>query len=167
MSHPTENHSCCCHNTTPEKKPEPAISQVKKTSHSLPSILMSIMIAFFPKCPMCWAVYMSMFGSLGLAKLPYLPWLLPVLLTFLAIHLYMLFRKASEKSYLPFVLSLIGALLLVLCRAFFPSEKWLLYIGMASIISGSLLNSFSNNINLSNLQFKKRSKNPTLWQFKN
>lgn len=141
--------SCNCHKQLQEQPADTPLVKIKKTTRSLPSVLMSILIAFFPKCPMCWAVYMSMFGSLGLARLPYLPWLLPVLLLFLAVHLFMLFRKAPQRGYLPFIISLAGALVILFCRSFFPQEKWLLITGMALIISGSLLNSFSGNVRLS------------------
>ena len=106
-------------------------------------MLLSILIAFFPKCPVCWAVYMSMFGSLGLAKLPYMSWLLPVLMAFLGFHLFLLYRKAPQRGYLPFSISLTGAALIIGGRFFFPFEHWLLFTGMALIVSGSLLNSLS------------------------
>src|SRR5262249_51879337 len=31
-------------------------------------------VAFFPKCPVCWAAYLSMFGVAGLQSVPYAPW---------------------------------------------------------------------------------------------
>ena len=159
MSHSGSTSPCCCSNKeqafkVQETKVETPIVKIKKTSRSLPSILMSILIAFFPKCPMCWAVYMSMFGSLGLARLPYMPWLLPVLLVFFAVHLFLLFRKAPQKGYWPFFVSLAGAVIILVGRGFFAGEKWMLITGMCCIISGSLLNSFSSNIRLSNNRFK-------------
>jgi protein SCO1/2 len=36
-------------------------------------------VALFPKCPVCWATYMSMFGIAGLSQLPFPSWLQPVL----------------------------------------------------------------------------------------
>ncbi len=135
--------SCCCDNKAQEPRRDGALVRIKKTSRSLPSIVTSVLIAFFPKCPMCWAVYMSMFGGLGLAKLPYMPWLLPILLVFMAIHLFMLYRKIPQKGYLPFLLSLSGAVVILTGRFLLPQEKWLLLTGMVFIISGSLLNSFS------------------------
>ena len=36
-------------------------------------------VALFPKCPVCWATYMSMFGIAGLSQLPFPSWLPPVL----------------------------------------------------------------------------------------
>lgn len=147
--------SCCCNDNVQEPKAESALSKIKKTSKSLPSILTSVLIAFFPKCPMCWAVYMSTFGSLGLVQLPYMPWLLPVLILFFAIHLFMLYRKIQQKGYLPFLMSLGGAIVILICRSFLPQEKWLLVTGMLMIISGSLLNSFSGKTRMPSNLFKK------------
>lgn len=152
--------SCCCNGQLEQPKPESEISPIKMTSKSLPSILMSVLIAFFPKCPFCWGVYMSTFGSIGLVQLPYMPWLLPVLLLFFAVHLYMLYREIHRKGYLPFLISLGGAAVLLTCRSYLPQEKWLLMAGMVMIISGSLLNSFSGKFQV--FKSKEPSKQPVL-----
>jgi len=144
MDNSTETAKCCCGAVSETTTSKP-LSKTKITVQSASSILLSIVIAFFPKCPLCWAVYMSMFGCLGIANLPYMGWLLPVLLLFLGIHMFMLYKKAARVGYLPFVISLFGALIILFARAFYPYEKWLLISGMAFIISGSLLNSFSGN----------------------
>ena len=135
---------CCCE-VPKQETPVPPWSKAKKTARSAGSMLLSIIIAFFPKCPFCWAIYMSMFGCLGIAKLPYMKWLLPVLLVFLALHLFMLYRKAARIGYIPFGISVFGAVIIIVTRTFFPFQNWLLIIGMVSIMSGSLLNSFTNN----------------------
>ena len=110
--------ACACQATTPippKPPPEAAVlpAAAKQTVRSLRSVLLSVLIAFFPKCPLCWAAYMSMFGSLGLANTPYMGWLLPVLVGVLGIHLYLLAKKIPHKGYGPFGLSLAGALLVV------------------------------------------------------
>jgi hypothetical protein len=115
----------------------------KKSARTVPSILLSILIAFFPKCPVCWAVYMSMFGSLGIAKLPYVPWLLPVLMAFLLFHVVMQYRTIKLKGPLPFSCSVLGATCLLLSRVAFPGTKFLLITGMLFIIAGSLLGTFA------------------------
>lgn len=115
-----------------------------KTARSTPSVILSILIAFFPKCPMCWAVYMSMFGSLGLAKLPYMKWLLPVMMIFLAIHLFFLYKRIRVAGYLPFIISMLGAVFIMSSRAFFPGTQWSLVAGVGMILTGSLLNNFPN-----------------------
>jgi hypothetical protein len=142
MNSHAESITCNCHSHKQENDAEKLFATAGKTTRSLPSVLMSILIAFFPKCPICWAVYMSMLGSIGLAKLPYMPWLFPVLLVLLCFHLFMLYRKATQKGYLPLVLSVAGAAIILTGRSFFPLQTWLVIPGMALVISGSLLNSF-------------------------
>lgn len=132
---------CTCHADVPLPEPRTSARSVKKTVKAIPSVLMSILIAFFPKCPFCWAVYMSMFSSIGLANIPYMGWLLPVLIGMLCVHLLLLFKKVASKGYLPFFISVCGCLLLITGRLVFPAEKWISLAGMGLIISGSLLNS--------------------------
>ncbi len=117
-------------------------SKTRNAVRTIGSMALSIAIAFFPKCPFCWAIYMSMFGSIGLAQLPYMSWLLPVMLLLFAIHLFILFKRASRHGYLPFLVSLSGAIIILVVRGFFPDEKWILFIGMILIGSGSLLANF-------------------------
>lgn len=158
MSNSKEMSSCNCQHNSQDESMGESFSGVKKTGRMLPSVLMSILIAFFPKCPFCWAIYMSMFGSIGLARLPYMPWLFPVLMAFLAFHLLMLWRKTPQKGYLPFLISLAGAAVILSGKVFFPLAQWLSVAGMVLIISGSLFNNFSNiRIPLTNfkrIQFK-------------
>lgn len=141
--------TCGCGKSTPEQPAKTTIDGIKLTSKSLPSVFTSVMIAFFPKCPLCWGVYMSTFSGIGLSKLPYSPWLLPVLIALFGLQLLMLARKIPQNGWVPFLLSLFGAATLLLCRNYFPREEWLLFTGMILIIAGSLLNSFSGKIRLS------------------
>lgn len=126
-----------------DSKPTEAVG--KKTVKSLSSVGLSVLIAFFPKCPICLAAYLSMFGSIGLARSPIMGWLFPALLLILGIHLYLLFKKTSQKGYGPFLFSLVGALLIVSGRSIMPEAKFLLWGGMMFIFIGSLWNSFSFN----------------------
>lgn len=144
MDHLNQSPTCCC--STAKKQagaPPPVPTKSKTALQSFFSTLLSVLIAFFPKCPMCWAAYMSMFGSLSIARLPYMGWLLPVLFLLLGVHMLLLLRRVQRVGYLPFFVSLLGALSLIAARVFFPAEQGLLMVGMAFIIGGSLLNSLS------------------------
>ena len=59
----------------------------RKTSSPLLGSLASLALAFFPKCPICWAAYLSVFGIAGLDRIPYSPWLQPVLAKAMLINL--------------------------------------------------------------------------------
>lgn len=141
MPDKTQTSPCTC-NAQSDDTHNP-INGVRKTAKAIPSAMMSILIAFFPKCPLCWAVYMSMFSSIGLAQIPYLPWLLPLLIGLMGIHLLLLLKKATTRGYLPFFISLCGCSLLVLNRFAFPSENLISIAGMSLIILGSLLNNLT------------------------
>jgi len=106
------------------------------------SVMLSVLLAFFPKCPMCWAVYMSLLGSFSLSGLAYPAWLLPVLLSLMALHLALLFRKGRKEGYLPFLLSLAGTSLMLCGRFFFPRDGWMLLLGLAIVVSASLFHGF-------------------------
>jgi len=116
---------------------------VRETFRSVPNFLVSLLIAFFPKCAMCWATYMSMLGSVWLARAPYLAWLFPALLALSGLNLLLLLRKARRKGYGPFLLGLAGIAVILGGRSQFPAERWLLLLGMSLMFSSSLLGSFS------------------------
>jgi hypothetical protein len=137
--------NCCCAGKKEEETVKESLVGFKKNGKAISSVLLSVGIAFFPKCPLCWAVYMSMFSCLGLSKLPYMGWLLPVLMLFLGVHLYVIYKKSIQNGRFIFMLSLSGGIILVLGRVFFSAEKWILFTGMGLLILGSLLNSFLSN----------------------
>jgi protein SCO1 len=63
--------------------------EAKKTRSASPLIgaVASMGVAFFPKCPVCWATYLSMFGVAGLDRIPFPAWLQPVLVAAMLINL--------------------------------------------------------------------------------
>lgn len=145
MKNSNEMTTCNCKSDACPNLKEESSSVTKRTLRSIPSILLSVLVAFFPKCPMCWAVYMSMLGSFGLAKIPFMGWLLPVFLLFLAVHLWMLLNRIPEKGYGPFLFSLIGFTVLLFGRIIYLDLEWLSILGMSFIVVGSFWNSFSPN----------------------
>jgi hypothetical protein len=139
-----ELNPCCCQSNISPQKPIPQ-AIAKKTVKSAGSVGLSILIAFFPKCPLCLAAYLSMFGSIGLARSPIMAWLFPLLVSILAIHLFFLYKKTAQKGYGPFVLSVLGAFCILMGRSILPQHPFILWAGMAFIFSGSLWNSFAFN----------------------
>jgi hypothetical protein len=143
MSYSNNAPACQCGSCPPAVPRPSALTHAGRTAKTLPSALLSLGIAFFPKCPFCWAAYMSALGSLGLVKIPYLPWMLPVLMGLLALHLLLLLRQLRQGRYWPFVFGVLGAACILLGRSVLPYEKWLLLAGPGLLVVGSLLNSFS------------------------
>lgn len=135
--------ACSCHRDTAPAK-DTSAKKMKRGFRSVPGALLSVGIVLFPKCPLCWAAYMSMFGSVGLTSVPYMKWLLPVLIGFLALHVFFIFRKIKEKGYGPFICSLAGAVIIISGRAFFAGAGILLFAGIALVLCGSLWNNFTS-----------------------
>lgn len=135
---PIEKIACCCSSNIKKN-----ILKPRSKTEIAKSTFLAVFIAFFPKCPLCWAAYMSLFGSIGISRIPYMPWLLPVLIGFLALHFYFLFQKIKDKGYLPLSLSIIGGSSIVISRYFLLENTTLNYFGLTAIILGSLLNNLS------------------------
>jgi protein SCO1/2 len=120
----------------------PGTSQrLRGAGRAVLSVVTPLAVAFFPKCPVCWAAYASMFGLGGVGWLPYSPWLWPVLIALMLVNLgaigWMAWRRGS---YAPFALSLAGALclcLLGLVAGWRPG----LYLGLAGLGLGAVWNS--------------------------
>jgi hypothetical protein len=143
--------SCCCNKQNKNIVPEKKSNKLTEIAKTLPSILLSIVIALFPKCPLCWAAYMSLFSSIGLSQLPYKSWLFPVLLGFMALHLFLLIKKVATKGYGPLVLNIIGIIIILLGRFFFFSYKEISFMGLLFIIVGSLWNNINYNYKIEQL----------------
>jgi hypothetical protein len=139
--------TCQCPHQAPDKPSGQQGVPTQTMIGSATGILTSLLIGFFPKCPLCWAVYMSALGSLGLAKIPYMPWLLPVFLLMLAMHLFLVGRNARRLSgYQALILSLTGTLILVLARFVFPEVTWLTLTGMLLVTGGSVWNAHKSRL---------------------
>ena len=111
----------------------------RAAGNSVLSILLSIGVAFFPKCPFCWAGYMSLFGIASLESIPYTPWLKPVMVVALGINLLVLYRMSrARKFHLPFYFSCAGATLILLGSH--ADAGSLATQGLAFIIFGAVLN---------------------------
>jgi protein SCO1/2 len=131
------------------KKPKHYVnSYISNVFRNTWSVMPAIVVAFFPKCPVCWAAYLSMFGIAGLNTIPYSPWLLPVFYGVMGINLIILYLFAKQRNgYLPFYVSLTGAIFL-LGLGLTMKIKFCLYIGISLVFLGSLLNSFSYRLYL-------------------
>lgn len=95
-------------------------------------------LAVFPKCPLCWAAYMSLFGIAGLESIPYSPWLQPMLAILLLFNLTSVwFRARSTGRMLPFYLVSLGAIPLISSKAFAGLDA-LGMIGVILTLAGSI-----------------------------
>ncbi|SRR6266851_1785051 len=109
------------------------------------SSLLSLLIVFFPKCPLCCAAYLSALGITNIQILHLVSQLLPVLVGLLFINLLSLFKGANRRNgLLPLYLSSTG----IFCSMFFGllmKVTVMGYIGASLMLAGSLLNSLDRH----------------------
>ncbi len=118
--------------------------KIRRRFYSGSSVVLGVLMAFFPKCPVCWISYMSVFGIAGARSIPYSPWLLPVIVVLLALNLYFLhWRAAHRNGYAPFVIALLGSILLFFSSPYFELPRWLMMPGIGLLFTGSLLQALS------------------------
>jgi protein SCO1/2 len=87
----------------------------------------SIAVPLFPKCPVCWATYFSLFGALGLGTVPYSPWLRPMLVVAALLNVAIVVRRSVVTRWmLPSGLVVLGTITLLSAPAGieFPGQLW-------------------------------------------
>lgn len=116
---------------------KPALPQTP--AHLAITAVLSFATAFFPKCAACWAMYLSVFGVASMERIPYSPWLLPVLAGLLLVNLGSLWRRGHRlRRYSGFYVATAGALTILL------PGLWLEWsnaapLGVLLMVTGSLL----------------------------
>jgi protein SCO1 len=130
-----------------EKSGEPADlpARSRKTSPVL-GTLASLGVAFFPKCPVCWAGYLSVFGIASLERIPYSPWLQLLLAAVMLINLGSVWlRGRSTRRMSGFYLVGAGALAIVVSKMGLGWENAALG-GVALTFAGSMLSALGPRI---------------------
>lgn len=105
---------------------------------TLPGNLAAIALAIFPKCPVCWAAYLSVAGIAGAQRIPYPALLQPVLMALMFINIASVwFRGRSNGRLGGAYLVTAGALAIAASRI---GEGWELAAtsGVALTIAGSI-----------------------------
>lgn len=123
--------------------PTSPISRLSPVISCFRQVVFPILIAIFPKCPVCWAAYLSAFGISGLQSIPYSPWLIPWIMGAIAVNLIILYRKARVRNGLiPFWISLAGGILII-GPGYLLFNKTASVSGVLLIVAGAILNSLS------------------------
>lgn len=106
----------------------------------------ALALALFPKCPFCWAAYLSLFGIMGLGSIPYSPWLQPVLAILLLSNLTSIwFRARATGRMLPFYLVTAGAIAIVASKAFSGPDT-AGFLGVALTFVGSVWSTLNRSL---------------------
>jgi hypothetical protein len=134
---------CSCHLETPPKSTVALEREHRRYPvRSAAALGVSFLVAFFPKCPMCWAAYSSGFGATTIFQTQYIGYLFPVLVGMLGVHLLLVFKQSASVGYGPVLVSVCGTLTLLLGRHFVPQAHWVLNCGILLILGGSAWSSF-------------------------
>jgi protein SCO1 len=103
---------------------------------------LSFLLLLFPKCPICWATYLSVFGLTGISWLEYNPNLIWAFGILSIINLVFMLKKAKNiNSYFPFVIALTGYSILF-SSIVTDSPKIISYISVGLITISALASVF-------------------------
>jgi protein SCO1/2 len=107
--------------------------------------LASLGIAFFPKCPFCWAAYLSLFGIAGLEWVVSSPWLLWILAGVLLVNLLSLWIRARATGRMSGFWLAVGGALVIAIAKLEPNYEKFAVLGVALTMGGSLLSALRLN----------------------
>jgi protein SCO1/2 len=111
----------------------------RKASSPVLGTLASLGVAFFPKCPICWAGYLSLFGVAGLQRIPYSPWLQMLLVAMMLVNVASVWLRGRATGRMSgFYLVSAGALIIIASRVG-PGWESAAVWGVALTLAGSLL----------------------------
>ena len=117
--------SCACSKPNPLKK----TSKKGGKKMSILNILTAVLLFLFPKCPLCWATYASLFSFIGLDMISYNSnWIYIVFGIFLIGSFLIIRNHYLNKSWINIVIYSLGMTLLFITYYFKLSETWWLYI---------------------------------------
>jgi protein SCO1/2 len=120
-------------------KDPPIGRKVARASTPILGTVAAFAVAFFPKCPICWAAYLSMFGIAGLNQIPYLPWMQPILIVAMLINLVSVWLRGwLTGRILASCLVSAGAILVLISKMWPAGEKAVLF-GVMLTFTGSIL----------------------------
>lgn len=111
----------------------------RHTTSSVFGALPSLGVALFPKCPTCWAGYLSVFGVTGLQLIPYSPWLQSMLVALMLVNLASVWVRARATGRMTgFCLVSAGALAILISKISPSLEEGVAW-GLALTLAGSFL----------------------------
>ena len=106
---------------------------------SVLNALSVVLLFFFPKCPLCWGAYASLFSFIGLESISYNSNWRYVILGLLLIGSLLLIRKHYlNKAWLSILFYILGISILLTTYYLNYSESWLLYLVLILILLSNL-----------------------------
>lgn len=116
---------------------------VERAAWPVASTVASLGFALFPKCPICWATYMSALGIARLTYVPYSPWMQPALFAVVLVNLASVWRRGrSTRRMTGFYLASAGAMAVVATQFDLAAPQAALF-GVALTLAGSVVSAWS------------------------
>ena len=121
---------------------EPRPPEGRKVTLPVLGTLATLAFAFFPKCAVCWAAYLSVFGIAGLSQIPYAPWLKPAFAVLMLLNIASVwFRSRATRRMTGFCLVSAGALAILPALQF--GWKSAAAVGVALTMTGSVVSAYT------------------------
>ena len=115
----------------------------RKAAPQILGMLAAMGLAFFPKCPLCWASYLSVFGITSLEQIPYSPWLRPLFFSIMVINLVTVWlRRRSTGGMAALCLVAAGTLVILILQLALGWENAAMW-GVTLTMAGSLLSALT------------------------
>ena len=137
-------------NEAPPTDVVPRRPAITRTASPVLATLASLGVAFFPKCPICWSAYLSLFGIAGLNQIPYSPWLQPILITAMLINILSVWLRArvTRQRWGLYLVSA-GALVIIVGKMGFGWEKAAIP-GVLLTLAGSVVSAMNSRASRKN-----------------
>jgi hypothetical protein len=101
------------------------------------SVVIGLLLAVVPKCPLCWGIYLSVCGAGAINLFSYQRWTAPILALLLVFNVGAMFRYAhAYRAYGPFLITLLGTLIITCGIALCISEGT--FLGILVLLIGSV-----------------------------
>ncbi len=135
MMENTKKTACSCSKHHPPKRL--LNKSGKKTS--ILNVVTAVVLFLFPKCPICWAAYASLFSFLGLEQISFNSnWSYIVLGIFLVGSFFLMRKHYLNKSWSSLVLYGLGMVILMISYGLNFTENWWLYVVLGLIVLSNL-----------------------------
>lgn len=123
--------------------PPPRLSAPRKTASPIFGTMAALGVAFFPKCPICWAAYLSVFGIASLEQIPYSPWLQPVLVVAMLINLASVWLRGRATGRMSGLYLVSAGALAIVVSKMGPGWKNAAVVGIVLTLAGSVVSALS------------------------
>ena len=100
------------------------------------SFMLALFIAFCPKCPICWAAWLSGFGLLSASAIPYRPWYLYLSIGLMILNIVALYLLNKKHDLKPLLMNIAGASLIIVNR-FTVNQSTLMITGGILLLAGA------------------------------